>query len=111
MELGSMSLADWQNAKCNTDRTEPRRRAQFAARVAIADSGAGAAPRRLQARYGLRAPGFQDLPVRVSSASRLSRAREEARKNRETKEEPTISLIIKDRFREPTMFIKTKDLI
>jgi hypothetical protein len=33
--------------------------------------------------------------------------REKAPKNREMKEEPTILLIIKDRLREPTMFMKT----
>jgi hypothetical protein len=109
MELGSMSLADWQNAKCSTDRTEPRRCAQFAARVAIADSGAGAAPWRLRARYGLRPSGFQDL--QVPSALPMSGRGKRLQKNRETKDEPTISLIIKDRLWEPTMFIKTKDLI
>ena len=107
--LGRMYLADRHNAESSAHRTERRGCAQLATRVPMADSPSGGSG-RLQARYGLQVSGFQDLRVHPVRPWAVSEGREKARKNRETKEEPTISLIIKDGLWKPTMSIKTNDL-
>jgi hypothetical protein len=48
-----------------------------------------------------------DLLVRFKAQNRRGKGEQ---KNRETQEEPTMLLIIKERFWEPTMFMKIQDL-
>jgi hypothetical protein len=70
-----MSLANSHNAKANTHRTEPQGCRPLAATLAVGSN-------------------------HVAGVS----SEEETRKNREMKEEPTISLIIKDRVGNPRCF-------